>query len=84
MFLCPYTFLSLPVEEQLKALWAEGIYLAARWEKQHRVYLYSTGAFFTEVYCDLGKSQRLSTRAFTSVQHLEDYACYIKLPDLPL
>lgn len=79
-----YDFRTLSVEEQLKALWAEGTFLAARWEQQDRVYLYHMGTFFTELYCDLEKNAKISTRTFTSREHLEDYVACVKLDDLPL
>ncbi|PJJ60481.1 hypothetical protein CLV45_1909 [Hymenobacter chitinivorans DSM 11115] len=79
-----YTFRALPIEEQLKVLWAEGTFLAARWQEQDRVYLYHVGSFFTEVYCDLTKHKRLSIRTCTNSEWLEGYAVYVRLDDLPI
>ncbi|TGE20906.1 hypothetical protein [Hymenobacter metallicola] len=84
MLRSPHTFLTLPVEQQLTVLWAEGIFLAARWEAHNRVYLYYLGSFFTEVSCDQRQRNRLSTRACTTGECLTEYASDVQLDDLLL
>ncbi|UOQ53032.1 hypothetical protein [Hymenobacter cellulosivorans] len=77
-----YAFRALPFPEQLAAIWAEGTFLATRWEEEDAVNLYHLGTFFCEVYYDPDTNELLRTRTFTSRTCLEDYAAYIKLDDL--
>ncbi|MCB2379783.1 hypothetical protein LGH70_19460 [Hymenobacter sp. BT635] len=82
MPLSHYAFRALPFEDRLKAIWAEGTFLATRWEEDDAVNLYHMGTFFAEVYYDPESNEMLRTRAFTSTRCLEDYAAYVKLHDL--
>ena len=84
MAISHYGFRALPFEQQLAAVWQEGTYLATRWEEEDAVNLYHLGTFFVEVYYHPDTNELLRTRPFTSVRCLEDYACYIRLDDLPL
>ncbi|TGE29748.1 hypothetical protein [Hymenobacter metallicola] len=77
-----YGFRALPFPEQLAVIWAEGTFLATRWEEEDAVNLYHMGTFFAEVFYDPDENKMLSTRTFTSRECLLDYAVFIKLNDL--
>ncbi|UOQ75124.1 hypothetical protein [Hymenobacter cellulosilyticus] len=47
-----YAFRVLPFEQRLAVIWAEGTFLATRWEEENAVNLYHLGTFFAEVYYD--------------------------------
>ena len=58
-----YAFRALPFEDRLKAIWAEGTFLATRWEEEDAVNLYHMGTFFAEVYYDPESNEMLRTGA---------------------
>ncbi|MBO0358615.1 hypothetical protein J0X19_11720 [Hymenobacter sp. BT186] len=69
------------LEFQYAAVWAEGDYLARRYEEEDAVNLYRMpGGYFVEVFYDQMENALSGVRAFTDKDRLEDYACYIKLP----
>jgi hypothetical protein len=70
-----YAFRALPFLEQLPLVWAEGTFIARRWEEED-------GGFFCEVYLNSESLEILRVRTFTSSGPLEDYACYVRLDDL--
>ncbi|RFP63478.1 hypothetical protein D0N36_19250 [Hymenobacter lapidiphilus] len=80
-----YAFRALSFEQQLPVLYAEGHFLANRYEEEDAVNLYQMpGGFFVELYYDQAENRVVRLRTFTSPRLLEDYAPYVKLPDLGL
>lgn len=57
MPLSHYAFRAL--EDQLNVIWAEGTFLATRWEEADTVNLSHRGTFFAEGYHDSDSTKRL-------------------------
>ncbi|WP_201980425.1 hypothetical protein [Hymenobacter rubidus] len=78
------TFCALPHIQQVPLVWAEGTFIARRWEEEDGVSLYHMdGGFFCEVYLNPDSLEILQVQAFTTdSERLEDYACYVTLDDL--
>ncbi|SET97667.1 hypothetical protein [Hymenobacter actinosclerus] len=78
-------FRALSFEQQLPILYAEGEFVANRYEEEDAVNLYRLpGGFFVELFYDQHENQVVRLRTFTSSQQLEDYTPYIDLSDLGL
>jgi hypothetical protein len=84
MPLSHYQFRALPFEQQCVEIYADGQFIANRFEEEDAVNLYWMGGFFVELYYDQHQNRVVRTRTFTSNACLDDYACYVKLDDLPL
>jgi hypothetical protein len=80
-----YAFHLLSPVVQLYWVLNHGTYLAQRWEDEGGVNLYHLPdegcGFFVEVGVDDGKGQAVVLRSFSSSDLLEDYACYMQIPD---
>ena len=81
-----YEFNQLPYARQLAHVFAEGSYIARRWDDVHQaVKLYQlSGGFFVEVNYDVDRNEITHLFAFeagSEDDRLEDYAMFVKLPD---
>ena len=77
-----YEFNQLPYARQLATGFAEGTFLARRWEEEDGVNLYHLpGDFFVKVYYDPRANELVRLRSFKSAKPLENYAMYVQLPE---
>ena len=81
-----YQFKQLPYETQLATVYAEGTYIARRWDDVHQaVMLYQLpGGLFAELNYDVNDSKVTHLFAFeagSEDDRLPDYAAFVKLPD---
>jgi hypothetical protein len=79
-------FNSLPDEQQLTLVYAEGAYVATRWQEVYEaVLLYQLpGGFFVELTYDTETSEVQYLYAFEAGgkgDRLPDYVMFVKLPD---
>jgi hypothetical protein len=61
-------FDTLSLRQQLAVVWAEGTYLARRYEEQDTVNLYSLGDFFCEVQYNQHAETIAGTHTFSSAK----------------
>lgn len=77
-----YEYILLRPEDQAKATWQYGAFIAVADKGPLKVLLYQIDSFYVEVYynCELGKIEEL--RSFDSTDHLEPYLSVIDLSEL--
>lgn len=76
-------FNTLPDEQQLALVYAQGAYVATRWQEAYEaVLLYQLpGCFFVELTYDTETNVLVGLRSFHHAEGLEEYAAYVRLPD---
>lgn len=78
-------FNTLSEESQLALLYAEGAYVATRWQEVYEaVLLYQLGDFFVELTYDTETNEvqyLFPFEAGSEDSRLADYAMFVKLPD---
>ena len=84
MRLSYHLFRLLSLKAQLAVVWAEGRYLAQRWEGEDTVVLFALFYFFCELYYDAQANTILRTHCFEGRAGLEAYLPAIDLNELLL
>jgi hypothetical protein len=81
-----YTFMRMPATFQLTWVLKKGTYLARRREEQVTIALYylpyGGRGFFAEVGRGASQQGAFVMRSFSNSTSLEDYAQYVRLPEL--